>query len=113
VVGERQQLPTERLEPRLSQHGSGHVEDRCGGHVVVLRGDEATGSQEPALLRLLPDRVKEPRLPDPRLTRDEKELASPGLDVVEAAVGQIEQLIATDEQWTTGGSGHRIHAPGV
>ena len=49
-------------------------------------------------------------LPMPGLAGDEQELAVAGLDVVEPAVGELEQIVASDEERATDGIGSGIHA---
>ena len=76
---------------------------------MVLRRDEAPAADEPALCRLPVDRVEEPRLADAGLPGDEEELAMARLDVVESPIGELEQVVASDEERAANRTGSGVH----
>ena len=80
---------------------------------MVLWSDEAPGRVEPALLGLAPDRRQKSGLADAGLACDQQQLASARGDVVEPAVDQIEQVVATDEERTADRADHSCHDPRV
>ena len=64
---------------------------------------------KPRSVGLLADRLEEPRLADARLAGDEQELAEAGLDVIEPAVDELEQLVAADEERAANRVGSDVH----
>ena len=59
-----------------------------------------------ALRRIAP---RKPGLADPRLAGQQQELATPGQDILEAPVGQVEQVVASDEERTADGAWRTVH----
>ena len=96
-----------------ADHRAGEVEDGRGRHVVVLRRDRALDGGEAAALGLAPDGAEEARLADPGLAGEQQELPVPGQDVVEPAVGELEQLVPPDQERTADGARRAVHGTGV
>ena len=80
---------------------------------MVLRRDRTVDRREPAALGLAADRAEEARLADPGLTGQQQELPVPRLDVIEPAVGELEQVVAPDEERTTDGTRRAAHGTEV
>ena len=76
---------------------------------MILRRDRPLDGCEPARLGLAPDRAEEPRLADPGLARQQQELPVPGEDVVQAAIGELEQVVAPDQERTADGAERTVH----
>ena len=76
---------------------------------MVLRRDGALDSDEAATLGLAPDRGEEAGLADPGLAGQQQELAATGEDVVEAPVGQVEQVVAPDEERAADDARRTVH----
>ena len=72
--------------------------------VPVLRSQIAPDIREASLLGLLDDRIEVASLADPRLAGDQEELAASGEHVVEPSIGELEQLVATDQQRAANGT---------
>ena len=66
----------------------------------------ATHARDP---RPCAERRQEPGLADPGLAGEQQELATTGDDVVEAAVRELEQVVAPDEERTSNGSERGKH----
>jgi hypothetical protein len=103
-IAQREEVAAEPFEARHPQHRSSHVEDRSRGNVAVLRSQIAPDSGEASLLGLLVDRIEEAGLADPRLARDEEELAAPREHIVEPSIGELDQLVSTDQQRAANGT---------
>ena len=63
----------------------------------------------PRLSALRPDGAEEARLADPGLAGQQQELAVPGEDVVQAAVGELEQVVPPDEERACSGARRAAH----
>ena len=100
LVAEVQELPAELGEIRLTEHVAGEVEEFGSRDVAVLGCDIAPAGREPAGRSLALDGIDEARLADARLAADQQHAAVAGCDLLDALVGQLEDLVAPDEQWT-------------
>ena len=83
---------------RMSRHRPGEVEDRRGRTSWSCGAIAPPTAAKPRALGRPADRAEEPGLADPGLPATSRNWPRPGLDVVEPAVGQLEQVVATDEE---------------
>ena len=100
LVTEVQQFAAELGEIRLAEHVAGEVEEFRCGDVPVLGGDVAPAGREPTGRGLALDGIDEARLADARFAADQQHAAVAGCDLLDPLVGQLEDLVAPDEQWT-------------
>ena len=80
------------------QHRPREIENQGSRHDPVLRGYGAFRDLESAGRGLSPDRSQEPGLADARLARQQEEVAATLEGVGKPSIGQIEQVVAPDEQ---------------
>ncbi len=99
----------ERRELRHADHRPREVEDRRRRHVMVLGRDRPFDSGEPATLGLASDRAEQTGLADPGLSGQQQELSAAGEDVLEASVGQVEQVVTSDEERTADDAMRTVH----
>jgi len=78
----------------------------------ILGSQGADRAIQAGRFRLPKQRTNEARLPDPRLARQEQQLAATGCRVGDPAIRQVEQVVAPDEQRAQERR-DPAHAPGV
>ena len=99
-VAQVQQLAAELGEIRLAEHVPGEVEEFCCRDVPILGSDVATTGRKAAGGSLALDGIDEARLADACFAADQQHAAVAGSDLLDSLVGQLEDLVAPDEQWT-------------
>ena len=99
---DRQEIVGQAAERLVAAHPGRHLADRSERHLVVLRRDRAAGDAKARPPRLPDGRPHQPRLPEPRLARQEE-----GVAVALGCLG--EQLVepARGDRRARRGSGHR------
>ena len=99
LVGEIEELPSE-VRPRLqARHRARHVEQRRRRHVAVLGSEEPGRRAEARLLRLRLDGGHELGLADAGFASQQEELPSTRRRLRQAAFGEIEQVVPSDQDW--------------
>jgi hypothetical protein len=96
-IGECKQLPSE-VGPRLQAcHRACHVEQRRRRHILVLWSEEPGGRPEAGNAGLRADGFHEPGLPDAGFAGQQQESTLTCCDLREAAFGEIEQVVPSDQ----------------
>jgi hypothetical protein len=108
-IEQLQHVSTHVSQVRRQGRRASDIADGCGRDVLILGDDVAPGFSELALTGLATDRRQEPALADARHPADEQELSAAYLDVVEAAIDQLEDPIATDEQGAADRTDGHVH----
>ena len=92
----------ERLAEFAERVGAGHrpgqVEERRRRDFQITREARCPDDPEPCRSSPSLDRAEQPSLADPRLTRQEQQVASPAESGGEPPVGEIEEVVAADEE---------------
>ena len=100
LVTQVQQLAAELGEDRLAEHVASEVEEFGRRDVPILGGDVAPTDRKPAGRSLALDGIDEARLADARFAADQQHPAVAGCDFLDPLVGQLEDVVAPDEQRT-------------
>ncbi len=96
-VGKIEELPSE-VRPRLqARHRARHVEQRRRRHVAVLGSEEPGRRPEARAARLCLDGGHESRLADAGFASQQEELPSTRRRLRQAAFGEIEQVVPSDQ----------------
>ena len=80
------------------------VEDRAERHEQVLRGEVGPGDLEAGGPRLAQDHLQQAALADARLAGEQQQLAAALGGLGEAAIREIEEVVAADEEGTEEGT---------
>ncbi len=92
-----EQVVRQVLHRRLVAHRPEHVEQERPRIVPVLRCEVPLEPIEPERQRAADDGPQETRLPDAGLPGDEQDLPVAGSRLRQSVVGQVEDIVATDE----------------
>ena len=87
-------------EARRPSHRPGEVPEDGLRHVLVLRRQAAARRPEAGAGRLPHDGAQQPGLADPRVAAQEQQVTTTGGDGFAPALGETEQVIATDDDRT-------------
>ncbi len=96
----RQQLVAEAAERGDLAHRPREVLGRREGNEPVLGREIGLRDPEAGRIGLPEHRPQQAGLADAGLAREEHHLAAPGGGLLDAPVGERQQLVATDEEWT-------------
>ena len=93
-----QERLAEARDVLVAAHRARHVPDRRERHLRVGGREVAAEGVEPGGPRLALDRAAEPGLADAGLALEQQQRAVPGVGIGEQPVGELEEVIATDEE---------------
>ena len=95
---ELEQRRAECRELRHPDHRAGEVEDGRGRDIVILRCDGSLDGGKAATRGLAADGAEQAGLADAGRAGQQEELATPREDVLETAIGEVEQVVAPDQE---------------
>ena len=91
-------------EPGGHPHRPHEIEDRAERHEQVLRGEVGPGDLEAGRPCLAQDHLQQAALADARLAGEQQQLAAAIGGLGEAAIREVEEVVAADEEGTEEGT---------